>query len=217
VQAACEGEYSATRSFTTKCAPLSNVLPFSENFEGVDEGALPECWERRSETDYPAVFASTAARGASEDDKQNCVIFQAENEQLLILPAIDDDLSEQSLVLYYRVSSSNATIEVGYLSDLYGEFVTLNTLDNTQYDYSIPGEQNLASLPESAKYLAIRYTATGEWTKAYVDDVQILKTSEITGVSNTAVKAVASKRIVDGQLIIEIGGEHYNAQGVSVK
>lgn len=217
VQAACEGDFSSTRSFTTKCAPLTDVLPFSENFEGIDEGALPECWERRSETEYPAVFASTAARGASEDDKQNCVIFQAENEQLLILPAIADDLSEQSLVLYYRVSASNATIELGYLNDLYGEFTQLSTLDNTQYDYSIPGEQNLASLPESAKYLAIRYTATSEWTKAYIDDVQILKTSEITGVSNTAVKAVATKRIIDGQLIIEIGGEHYNAQGVSVK
>ena len=217
VQAACEGEYSSTRSFTTKCAPLTNVLPFSEDFEGVDEGALPECWERRSETEYPAVMATTAARGADEDNKQNCVIFQAENEQLLILPAIGDDLSEQSLTLYHRVSSSDANLEIGYLTDLYGEFVALSTLDNTQYDYSAPAELDLFSLPKTAKYLAIRYTATSSWTKAFIDDVQIIKTSEITAVSNTAVKAVATKRIVDGQLIIEIGGEQYNAQGVSVK
>ena len=162
-------------------------------------------------------MATTAARGADEDNKQNCVVFQAENEQLLVLPAIGDDLSEQSLTLYHRVSSSDANLEIGYLTDLYGEFVALSTLDNTQYDYSAPAELDLFSLPKTAKYLAIRYTATSPWTKAFIDDVQIIKTSEITAVSNTAVKAVATKRIVDGQLIIEIGGEQYNAQGVSVK
>lgn len=38
-----------------------------------------------------------------------------------------------------------------------------------------------------------------------------------TAVENAAVKNTATKRIVNGQLIIELGGEQYNAQGVSVK
>ncbi len=40
---------------------------------------------------------------------------------------------------------------------------------------------------------------------------------EATGIDNTAAKATATKRIVNGQLIIERNGEQYNAQGVSVK
>lgn len=38
-----------------------------------------------------------------------------------------------------------------------------------------------------------------------------------TAVENVAVKQTATKRIVNGQLLIELGGETYNAQGVSVK
>ena len=38
-----------------------------------------------------------------------------------------------------------------------------------------------------------------------------------TAVENAAVKNTATKRIVNGQLLIELGGDTYNAQGVSVK
>ena len=51
------------------------------------------------------------------------------------------------------------------------------------------------------------------WTEVVTFEVA----HEATGIDNTAAKATATKRIVNGQLIIELGGEQYNAQGVSVK
>ncbi len=51
------------------------------------------------------------------------------------------------------------------------------------------------------------------WTEVVTFEVA----HEATGIDNTAAKATATKRIVNGQLIIERNGEQYNAQGVSVK
>ena len=51
------------------------------------------------------------------------------------------------------------------------------------------------------------------WTEVVTFEVA----HEATGIDNTAAKTTATKRIVNGQLIIELGGEQYNAQGVSVK
>ena len=52
-----------------------------------------------------------------------------------------------------------------------------------------------------------------EWTAS--EEFETLSTP--SAISNTATKATAIKRIVNGQLIIERNGEQYNAQGVSVK
>ena len=52
------------------------------------------------------------------------------------------------------------------------------------------------------------------WTESVVFTTPV-KTP--TAIENAAVNTVATKRIVNGQLLIELGGETYNAQGVSVK
>lgn len=53
-----------------------------------------------------------------------------------------------------------------------------------------------------------------DWTSSAV--FTTLK-EEPTAISNIATKATATKRIVNGQLIIERNGEQYNAQGVNIK
>lgn len=54
-----------------------------------------------------------------------------------------------------------------------------------------------------------------DWTSSAV--FTTLKKEEPTAISNVATKATATKRIVNGQLIIERNGEQYNAQGVNIK
>lgn len=80
----------------------------------------------------------------------------------------------------------------------------------TELTYTITG------LAEGEYELQVRAAFAAEpsaWTAAETFEVA----HEATAISNTAVKATATKRIVNGQLIIERDGEQYNAQGVSVK
>ena len=55
---------------------------------------------------------------------------------------------------------------------------------------------------------------TSEWTSI---SFTTLDDSDPTAVSNATVKATATKRIVNGQLIIERNGELFNAQGVNIR
>lgn len=78
---------------------------------------------------------------------------------------------------------------------------TLTGLDDeTEYEVQVQaiyGENQVSAWTESAVFTTPAKTPTA--------------------VENAAVKNTATKRIVNGQLIIELGGEQYNAQGVSVK
>lgn len=74
----------------------------------------------------------------------------------------------------------------------------------------------ITGLEEGEYELQVRAAFAAEpsaWTEVVTFEVA----HEATGIDNTAAKATATKRIVNGQLIIERNGEQYNAQGVSVK
>lgn len=74
----------------------------------------------------------------------------------------------------------------------------------------------ITGLSEGEYELQVRAAFAAEpsaWTEVVTFEVA----HEATGIDNTAAKATATKRIVNGQLIIERNGEQYNAQGVSVK
>lgn len=78
---------------------------------------------------------------------------------------------------------------------------TLTGLDDeTEYEVQVQaiyGENQVSAWTESAVFTTPAKTPTA--------------------VENAAVKNTATKRIVNGQLLIELGGDTYNAQGVSVK
>ena len=218
VQAACGGEFSKAVSFTTACAPQADAIPYKENFENTAAGTLPECWERRSETDYPQVELTSAARGADEEVKANCLAFRGENEQIAILPAFDKALSGLTLSFFYKVSANTATLEVGYLASLYGEFQLLETPGNEVFAYEEKAHAvNLKDCPANAKYIAIRYTSTSAYSSAYIDDLTLEESEDATAIDQVAEATKATKLIVNGQLVIELNGVHYNAQGAVVK
>ena len=218
VQAACGGEFSKAVRFTTACAPQADAIPYKENFENTAAGTLPECWERRSETDYPQVELTSAARGADEEVKANCLAFRGENEQIAILPAFDKALSGLTLSFFYKMSANAATLEVGYLASLYGEFQLLETPGNEVFAYEEKAHAvNLKDCPANAKYIAIRYTSTSAYSSAYIDDLTLEESEDATAIDQVAEATKATKLIVNGQLVIELNGIHYNAQGAVVK
>lgn len=218
VQAACGGEFTKAVRFTTACAPQADAIPYKENFENTAAGSLPECWERRSETDYPQVELTSAARGADEEVKANCLAFRGGNEQIAILPAFDKALSGLTLSFFYKMSANTATLEVGYLASLYGEFQLLETPGNEVFAYEEKAHAvNLKDCPANAKYIAIRYTSTSAYSIAYIDDLTLEESKDATAIDQVAEATKATKLIVNGQLVIELNGIHYNAQGAVVK
>ena len=218
VQAACGGEFTKSVSFTTACAPQTDAIPYKENFENTAAGTLPECWERRSKTDYPQVELTSAARGADEEVKANCLAFRGENEQIAILPAFDKALNGLTLSFFYKMSANTVTLEVGYLASLYGEFQLLETPGNEVFAYEEKAHAvNLKDCPANAKYIAIRYTSTSAYSSAYIDDLSLEESKDATAIDQVAEADKATKRIVNGQLVIEMNGIRYNAQGAVVK
>ena len=56
-------------------------------------------------------------------------------------------------------------------------------------------------------------TKTSDWTES----VTFTTLSTPSAIDNAAFQSPATKRVVNGQLLIERNGETFNAQGVSVK
>lgn len=218
VQAACGGEFSKPVSFTTVCAPIADAIPYIENFESVAGGALPECWVRRSTSEYPAVEITSGARGADEDTKANCLAFRGENEQIAILPAFDKQLNGLTLSFFYKMSANTVTLEVGYLVSLYGAFQQVEVLSNEVFAYEDKAHAvNLKDCPAEAKYVAIRCTSTSAYSNAYIDDLTLETSEEATAIGHVEEASQATKHIVNGQLVIEMNGVRYNAQGAVVR
>lgn len=212
VQSGCEGAFSSVKTFTTACAPLSNAIPFLEDFEETEEGALPSCWTRRTESEYPMVENTKGAYGVKEDSLAHCLVFRGEGEQVVILPAFDAALNARALSFFYKVSAS-VTLEIGYLTHLYGTIEVLAELNNTVYEYQEKAtEVALKELPEEAKYLVIRYVSTSQWVSSYFDNISIADPSP-TAVENTRVEGKASKRIENGVLVLEYNGTIFDATG----
>ena len=212
VQSACGGEWTASRTFTTACGPLSDAIPYTENFDDLTT-LLPDCWARRTEGDYPMVEATKGAYGVGEDSVANCLVFKGEGEQMVILPAFDTQLNGLTLEFFYKLSASSVNMEVCYLTSLYGAPQQLVILDNTVYTYgSAPYQLELKELPAEALYLAIRYTSASQWNSAHVDNIS-LSVSAATALGNTHVQSQTTKRIENGALILEYNGTKFDATG----
>ena len=164
------------------------------------------------------VMSTKGAYGIKEDSDStaNCLVFSGEGEQVVILPAFDAPLNARALAFYYKVSASSVEVEVGYLTHLYGTFQVIKALDNTVYAYAEPAtEVTLNELPEDAKYLAIRYTSTSQWSNSHFDNISIADPSP-TGMENIHTTGKAIKRIENGMLILEYNGTKFDATGKKV-
>lgn len=73
----------------------------------------------------------------------------------------------------------------------------------------------ITELEDEKEYeVQVQAACGGEWT----DSVTFTTLeNQTTAISNTNAKTTATKRIVNGQLIIELNGESYSAQGVNIR
>ena len=190
IQAACGSEFSNIVNFTTWCAATS-VLPLNEDFENIAVNALPACWEKISDGEYPGVVSGSAAYGG--DGK--CVCFFGVGTQILVLPAISAELADYKLSFFYK--NNNASLELGYINNA-GEFELLQTLEN-QTAYSDEAYTYALTNSLMNKNLAFRYVGTSAMSShAYLDVVRISKAVVLAdNVNNTATLAALNGQTLD--------------------
>ena len=175
VQAACAASddeaWSASLSFTTKCAP-SNVLPYENDFENEALNDMPACWDRISASAYPQVVSGAAAYGGSG----KALYFYGNTDQKAVLPAFTQALKTLTISFYYK-SNYSSHYEIGYLEADGATFHSLASLPASTSFGSEPYELDLASISDDAAYLAILYTgATSTYATGYIDNVVVRKT-----------------------------------------
>ena len=194
IQSACGSAFSNVVEFTTWCAAISD-LPMNEDFENVATNALPACWEKISDGDYPSVVQGSASY---EGENGKCLCFFGVGTQIAVMPAFSVELDEYTLSFFYK--NANATLELGYINNA-GEFVLLQALD-AQSAYGDDAYQFALSNELTNKNLAIRYVGMNSMSsKAYLDVVRISKSLVLAdNVNNSAALAANEGQTLDVQI-----------------
>ena len=156
IQAACGSDFSNVVEFTTVCAMRSAAeLPFSEDFTGIADDALPACWE------------SDSAHVESEK-----LFFRGADEQIVVLPGYDVALNKLSVSFDYTLN--NASMQFGYVETIDGEFHSLAELEGTAF------EADLTTAPAFAGYLAFRYyNSLSQYAANTIDNIVVMDKSAL--------------------------------------
>lgn len=141
--------------------------------------------------------------------------FFVDDVQIIVKPCeLPTDLwvyaSEEGALVTWEAGEDETVWNLRYKATDAEEWIEVSDLEENSY--------TIAGLVEDIEYeVQVQAACTedklSEWTESFV----FIHGDEITALSNTAAKAAATKRLVNGQLIIERNGEQYNAQGVSVR
>ncbi len=191
IQAACGSEFSNIVNFTTWCA-ATGVLPLNEDFEDIVVNALPACWEKISDGEYPGVVQGSASY---EGESGKCVCFFGVGTQILVLPAVSAELAEYKLSFFYK--NNNASLELGYINNA-GGFELLQALEN-QTAYGDAAYTYALTNSLMNKNLAFRYVGTSALgSNAYLDVVRISKSVVFAdNADNSATLAALNGQTVD--------------------
>lgn len=156
IQAACGSDFSNVVEFTTVCAMRSAAeLPFSEDFTGIADYALPACWE--------------SATASVESEK---LFIRGADEQIVVLPGYDVALNKLSVSFDYTLN--NASMQFGYVETIDGEFHSLAELEGTAF------EADLTTAPAFAGYLAFRYyNSLSQYAANTIDNIVVMDKSAL--------------------------------------
>ena len=181
IQAACGSDFSNVVDFTTVCAMrAADELPFSEDFTGIADDALPACWE--------------SATAHVESEK---LFFRGAEDQIVVLPGFNVELNKLSVSFDY--TTNNASMQFGYVSTIGGAFTSLADLTGTSF------EADLTSAPASAGYLAFRYyETTSEWAAATIDNVVVMDKSALVLKDDSENNDAVLAELVDETVTITI-------------
>ena len=221
VQANCGEEklsdWTDAVSFRTECGAMA--VPYNDGFEDAEANELPNCWARISVDGSPVVYEDSYYDQRARTGSKSLKFYGYEIDQIGILPEFEKELSELSAIFFYTHSDDAESPEakVGYITDpsdaaTFEEVLTLPAA--TEYTRA---QVDFSAAPAGAR-IAFRLVGGTWFGSLYIDDLEVLETKDVpSAVENTSVKNEATKRIVNGQLIIEHNGSRYNALGSEVK
>lgn len=204
VKADCGGDesmWSSQATFMTLCLP-TNVIPFTENFEGIGTGnsAYPDCWNRMTNytTTYPYVtsLSDTSISGTAS------LYFYSSSSSYALATSQALDLSTytaNSLHLTFKArksSSSYGRLDVGIMTNP-DDLNTLTVLksiypsdyeaNSRWYDFDIPLTE---AYEDGNVYLAF-LSPSGGSSYTYIDEVRLDYQPECSAPTDLMVSNVA--------------------------
>ena len=184
VRAVCEDGAGAwaRATFHTDCAEQS--VPYTETFEGTMPAGnyvMPYCWSKVGYSDYPYVYSSSY----SAHNGTHSLYFLgggSSSEQIAVLPPFTADANQLMVSLYYKNyyydgqynnDSKYPYFIIGAMSDPADKttFVASDTLpQNTSWAQA---KVYLSDIPDTHKYIAIKYAGGTSSTYGYIDDITV--------------------------------------------
>ena len=163
-------------NWTTPVFFMSNAteeVPYFNDFEGETPGEVPFNWSRISSSEYPQVSHDAYAykEGGGFGDQGNSIKFYGVNNQIIVLPEFNADLSDLKISFHYR--NRDCKMELGYVAVDGVTFTAIETLPNQTGYGEFPYEKDLYGISSDAAKLAIRYSSAGASAQAWVDNVSV--------------------------------------------
>lgn len=168
VQASCatgdEEAWTASVSITTKCEPATIVkgTPFEEDFAS---SSLPSCWEK-SDGSYPQISS-----GSLQFYGNTGTSFQQ-----VALPCFTNDIEGLTISFDHKNTYSSAsyagTLNIGYIKTD-GSFVSRASVVPGSSYATYSAAITKANAEDNVANYAIRYTASYDYARVYIDNVVI--------------------------------------------
>lgn len=165
-----EGNWTTPLFFIT--SGIESV-PYFNDFEAETPGEVPFNWSRISASEFPQVSHDAYAykEGESFGYQGNSVKFYGVNEQIIVLPEFDADLSDLKISFHYR--NRDCTMQLGYVAADGVTFTAIETLPSQTGYGEFPYEKDLVNISGSASKLAIRYSNAGSSAQAWMDNMSV--------------------------------------------
>lgn len=185
-------------AFKTPCGAIS-VLPYTENFDGIDDNVFPDCWQYiTTSSTLPKVY--NYGYYANSSPKSLYVYGgSASTPATIIFPPFEADIKTLALSFYYQCSEDNPSWGyeyghpyIGYITDPtdVSTFKALSTaLDQKSGSELFVDNFSLSGAPSGA-YIAIQYKGNGYNGGLYLDDITVARASSCT--KPTGIDAVSS-------------------------
>ncbi len=175
VQADCSGDTSGwvgPYSFTTACAA---VATFSENFDGVSTGTLPDCWSKivTSTSSYSKVETSTSYDQSAPNSVRMYASTDTSATMFLVSPGVTTLGSAYRLTLKAVVDDVACAYSVGTITDPTDSttFTALYTNETLTATYSAESKiYDFSAYSGSDSYVAIQYHPS-YYDTLYLDDM----------------------------------------------
>lgn len=186
-----EGNWTTSIYFVTSS---TESVPYFNDFESETPGDVPFNWSRISPSEFPQVSHDAYAykEGGGFGDQGNSIKFYGVNNQIIVLPEFNADLSDLKISFHYR--NRDCKMELGYVAVDGVTFTAIETLPNQTGYGEFPYEKDLYGISSDAAKLAIRYSNAGGSAQAWVDNmsVDIATCGQPLGLTVSAITATSA-------------------------